>query len=71
MELYQRVGPAAAHGHAAASGTLYSCPYAGCSYKTEHQQNWIQHKHHHKIRLEKRFGCDQCSYVAQNSGSVS
>ena len=62
MELYQRVSHA--------NGSLYNCPYDGCSYKTQKQQMWIQHKHQHKIREERRFACNQCNYVAPNSGAV-
>ena len=56
-----------------ANGALYNCPYEGCSYKTQKPQMLIQHRHQHKIREEKRFGCSYvgCSYVGQNSGVVS
>ena len=45
----------------------FPCTYEGCLYTTNNRNNWRVHRHMHKIRQTRQYGCEECNFTATHA----
>ena len=45
----------------------FPCTYEGCPYTTNNRNNWRVHRHMHKIRQTRQYGCEECDFTATHA----